>query len=555
MTLDQTLITQNPFAKRVTEELFPTATIIYHADAKRIGEETPLFELKHNRSQDISRLTPEFSQPESEISKSIADPYISRKPLQLTPLNGGLHIRKPSELTGNVTANGRLLVNELFIVGDEWRKGVVISMSNRVVLFLHHSPQNSKPQQNNHGLLGDSAVIRKLRQVISRVSDLQVPVLIRGETGTGKELVAQAIHNGSQRKKERFVSVNVAAIPESLAISELFGSKKGAFTGATKDRAGYFQQADKSTLFLDEIGDAQEQIQVALLRTLETGDVTPVGSSSSIHVDVRLVAATDADLEKSVLDERFRSPLLQRLAGFEIRIPPLRQRREDVGRLLIHFLSQELNKVNEIKLLENTPQNVSFWAGLFTKACLYDWPGNIRQLINIAQQVAIYNRDVEFLTIPDHIDDLFSPKYTQPEVNSTVSSHSLPPSHDPDRINADIAELSTNNNVALSEPSFSPPPLTPSRRKPSSVSEHEIISTLEQQLWDLKATAEALNISRAALYKIIEKTSSIRTASDYSVDELREAYQRSNGNLEFMVSDLKVSKAALKRRLKDLRVE
>jgi len=535
MSIDQTLITQSPFAKQTSEELFPTATIIFHADTARIGEECLLLELKQSRKQGISRLSPEFSHAETSYNRSIADPYISRKPLQLSIQNGGLHIKKPVELTGNVTANGRLLVNELFIVGNEWQDGVVISMSNRVVIFIHHAPLNSKPSVNKHGLLGESSVIRKLRQVINRVSDLYVPVLIRGETGTGKELIAQAIHRSSQRSQQKFVSVNVAAIPESLAISELFGSKKGAFTGATKDRAGYFQQANNGTLFLDEIGDAHEQVQVALLRTLETGDVTPVGSSNSIKVDVRLVAATDADLEKNVLNERFRSPLLQRLAGFEIRIPPLRERREDIGRLLIHFLNIELAKVNESKHLENTPQNVSFWAALFMKACLYDWPGNIRQLINIAQQLAIYNRDSDFLIIPDHINDLFSPKYKQPETTPTIPQEASP--------SFESSSESIENNAKIP------------RRKPSTVTEQELLSALENHRWDLKATSEELNISRAALYKIIDHTDSVKTASDYSVDDLNKVYQKTSGNLEDMVSELKISITALKRRLKDLRVQ
>jgi len=529
MTIDQTLITQSPFAKQASEELIPTATIIYHADISRIGEVCQLLELKQDLLQSFSRLSPEFSHLNSNRSQSISDPYISRKPIQLSLVNGGLNIKKPAELTGNVTVNGRLLVDELFIVGNEWREGVLLSMSNRVVLFLHQSPRSKKVSSNDHGLLGESDVIAKLRVVIDRVADLKVPVLIRGETGTGKELIAQAIHNSSRRQQQKFVSVNVAAIPESLAISELFGSKKGAFTGATKDRAGYFQQADQGTLFLDEIGDAQEQVQVALLRTLETGEVTPVGGSNAIHVDVRLVAATDADLEQSIEDNRFRSPLLQRLAGFEIRLQPLRKRREDIGRLLIHFLKTELEAVNESHHLENTTSNVSFWASIFYKASLFDWPGNIRQLKNIAQQLAIYNREVEFLTLPDHIAELFTPR-------------SVPVS------NVDTAQQ------VIEE---APVPIEESkpRRKPSTVTEEELLEALKSKRWDLKASSEYLNISRAALYKIIDQTDSVCTASDYDVDTLRLSYTQNNGDLEKMVDALKISKAALKRRLKDLSIQ
>ncbi len=533
MSTEQTLITQSPATIQTSEVLIPTATIIYHPNLERIGEEAPLLELKQHQSQDISRLTPDFSQPSTDKSCNIADPYISRKPLTLSLVNGGLRIEKSAELTGKVSVNDRLLITELFIVGEEWRNGVIISMNNRVVLFLHFSPQQRDLSLNKHGLLGESSAICKVRRTIERVADLQVPVLIRGETGTGKELVAQALHNSSPRKHRKFVSVNVGAIPDTLAISEIFGAKKGAFTGASKDRAGYFQQADNSTLFLDEIGDANEQVQVALLRTLETGEVTPVGSTGSIHVDVRLVAATDANLEKKILDERFRSPLLQRLAGFEIRIPPLRSRRDDIGRLFIYFLTIEINNVGDEKHLANTSHHVSFWASVFEKACLYNWPGNIRQLKNIAQQLAIYNRDAEQLTIPDHILELFS---LQPKQNVSAPE-TAQTANTPDPLTEDTQHEST--------------PASP-RRKPSTVTEQELLDALEAQRWDLKGTAERLNISRAALYKIIDNNPSVRTASDFSLEELNSAYQKSDGDIDVMVDKLKVSKAALKRRLKDL---
>jgi two-component system nitrogen regulation response regulator GlnG len=549
MTADQTLITQNPFARPASEELVPTATIIFHPDTSRIGEVAFLTDLKQSLSTEISRLSPDFSNLDTQRSNCIADPYVSRKPITLKLLNGGIHFTKPSDLTGNVTVNGRLLVSELFIVGDEWQKGIVVSMSNRIVLYLHHSPAIAANPSHKHGLLGESNVIHKLRKAISRVADLHVPVLIRGETGTGKELIAQAIHSSSRRTEQSFISINIAAIPESLAISELFGSKKGAFTGATKDRAGYFQQAHNGTLFLDEIGDAHDQVQVALLRTLETGDVTPVGAASSINVDVRLITATDANLEKNIEENRFRSPLLQRLAGFEIHIAPLRKRREDIGRLLIHFLSRELQQVQESGHLESTPKNISFWAAFFTKACLYDWPGNVRQLINISQQLAIYNREVEQLSIPDHINELFSPAFNQAPPSNLSQADSNTSALD-NQNNSDIAQAQTT-----SEKDSSPyeKPASP-RRKPSSVTVEELHAALEKSRWDLKATSENLNISRAALYKMIDNTPSVRTAGDICLDELRSAYQNNNADLEKMVDELKVSKAALVRRLKDLQI-
>ena len=529
MTSEQTLIIPGPPPTKQVKALVPTATIIFHPDVQRIGEEAPLMGLAKLFTQEISRLSPEFSPVSSNQKKSLGDPYISRKPLTLSVVNGGLMISKPADLTGNITVNGRLLVNEIFLISEEWRNGIVLSLCNRVVLYLHHQPSRADTPTIKHDLLGESSTTDNVRQAINRVSDLNVPVLIRGETGTGKELIAQAIHKCSQRTLQAFIPVNVGAIPESLAISELFGTKKGAFTGASKDRAGYFQQADKGTLFLDEIGDAPEQVQVALLRTLETGDVTPVGGTGSIHVDVRLIAATDVNLEKKISDNQFRSPLLQRLAGFEIRIAPLRKRREDIGRLLIHFLAKELNNLGDSAHLENTPHNTSFWASVFAKAGLYDWPGNIRQLKNIAQQLAIYNRNSDYLNLPEHIDEMLSP-------------HSI-------KTEPAIEVLPINSSTDT--PQSTQPSPTP-RRKPSTVTEKELLTALEQQRWDLKGTSKLLNISRAALYKIIDNTPSVHTAGDYSVEELKAAFQKTEGNLDRMVDELKVSKAALKRRLKDL---
>src|SRR5262249_34932398 len=156
--------------------------------------------------------------------------------------------------------------------------------------------------------------------------------------GTGKELVARAIHESGRRRGAVCLSVNMGAIPPSLATSELFGAVRGAYTGAVRDHLGYFQRAHGGTLFLDEIGETPPEVQVMLLRVLEPGEVQRVGSPQTQKVDVRLIAATDADLERALHEGRFRAPLLHRLSGYEIYIPPLRERRDDFGRLLFHFL-------------------------------------------------------------------------------------------------------------------------------------------------------------------------------------------------------------------------
>src|SRR6185436_13729067 len=170
---------------------------------------------------------------------------------------------------------------------------------------------------------------------------------LRGETGTGKELLARAIHQASSRRAAPYFALNMAAIPASLAAAELFGAAKGAFTGADRRRVGYFGRAQGGTLFLDEIGELPADLQPLLLRVLENGEIQPVGGEETLRVDVRILAATDANLESAIEEGRFRAPLFHRLSGYELRLPSLRERRDDIGRLFIHFLRQELAALGE----------------------------------------------------------------------------------------------------------------------------------------------------------------------------------------------------------------
>ena len=186
-------------------------------------------------------------------------------------------------------------------------------------------------------IIGDSKQMRALREMLSLVAGTTATVLISGESGSGKELVAQAIHDGSPRSKAAFVPINCAAIPRELLESELFGHRKGAFSGAIADRKGRFELADGGTLFLDEIGDMPAEMQVKLLRVLQEGVIDPVGSSVQVHVDVRVVAATHRDLEAECAAGRFREDLYFRLNVLPVQVPPLRERGDDIPRLIEHF--------------------------------------------------------------------------------------------------------------------------------------------------------------------------------------------------------------------------
>jgi transcriptional regulator with GAF, ATPase, and Fis domain len=230
------------------------------------------------------------------------------------------------------------------------------------------------------GLIGDSAAMRAVFDLIARVAAHDVPVLIEGETGTGKELVARALHEQSPRASRPFLAVNCAAVPANLLESELFGHKKGSFTHAIADRPGHFVSADGGTLFLDEIGDMPLEMQAKLLRVLETGEVRPVGSSQSVKVDVRTVAATNRELAALVAERRFREDLFYRLNVVRIALPPLRERAGDVALLLDHFLGRF--RAPEVALVPDAREALE----------RYRWPGNVRQLENEIRRAAALAR-------------------------------------------------------------------------------------------------------------------------------------------------------------------
>jgi two-component system response regulator HydG len=230
-------------------------------------------------------------------------------------------------------------------------------------------------------IIGKSSQMQEIFRQIRRVAPTKASVLIVGETGTGKELIARAIHQNSPRKDKPFIAVNCAAIPRDLLESELFGHEKGAFTGAIRQRTGYFELADGGTLFLDEIGEMSLEVQAKLLRAIETHEFWRVGGSRSMKVDVRIISATNKDLEETVREGRFREDLYYRLKVFTIKIPPLRQRREDIPLLVQHFI-QEICKQNN-----RPPLNITREA--MDNLVRYDWPGNVRQLRNVIESVII----------------------------------------------------------------------------------------------------------------------------------------------------------------------
>ena len=243
------------------------------------------------------------------------------------------------------------------------------------------APSLSLGSDADHEFIGESNVMKKVFDIISKLSKVNTPVLIRGESGTGKELVAKAIHYNGPRKDEKFVTINLAAIPDELIESELFGHEKGAFTGAIERKIGKFQYAEGGTLFLDEIGDISPQMQVKLLRVLQEKKFTPVGSNRTINSDVRIIAASHKPFEEMIKSGDFRDDLFYRLNVLPVYLPPLRNRKTDIPRLIEHYVGY-FNKYHNLSIRGLTEEATNL-------LCSYSWPGNIRELRNVIEHAFI----------------------------------------------------------------------------------------------------------------------------------------------------------------------
>jgi len=261
----------------------------------------------------------------------------------------------------------------------------VCELRQQLELECDYLREEMRAVQAFHGIVGESPAIQKLLQQIETVAPTDATVLVEGESGTGKELIASAIHEQSSRRNRPLVRVNCASIPRELFESEFFGHTAGAFTGATRDRAGRFQVADKGTLFLDEVGEIPVELQGKLLRVLQEGQFSRVGEDTERKVDVRIVAATNRDLEQEVEAGRFRQDLYYRLTVFPVQVPPLRERRGDIPLLVDHFLPLATRGGRLGRRVRPSKSQLEALQR-------YDWPGNVRELQNVIERAVIGSR-------------------------------------------------------------------------------------------------------------------------------------------------------------------
>jgi two-component system response regulator AtoC len=339
--------------------------------------------------------------------------------------------------------------------------------------------------QGPYPMLAVSEQMNQIRDLIDRVADTDVTVLIRGESGTGKELVARALSASSLRRDKPFVKVNCAALPAELLESELFGFERGAFTGATHQKPGKFEFANHGTLFLDEIGDMSPALQAKLLRVLQEGEFSRLGGTHDVRVDVRIVAATNRDLERAVADGEFREDLFFRLNVVSIQMPPLRERRDEIPMLTEHFLKKYSVQYNKphAHLSEET-------MGLLVE---HDWPGNVRELENLVKRIVVLGDNSSIRRDLSRSLAMLSDRQAHAPLSlARVLTLPVPPA----ATAAPPSAVDDDGSCSLKEIS----------RTAARKAERELIQRMLQQTrWNRKETAEILGISyKALLYKIKE---------------------------------------------------
>jgi transcriptional regulator with GAF, ATPase, and Fis domain len=533
-------------------------TILFHPDVSRVGERALLGPLAPGTAAQISRHEPSFSPPGGGAAGPLDSPHVSRSPIEITALEGGAVALDAAKTSTSVVARGKPLTSAAFSA-DDVRRGVVLLLAGSVVLLLHRvasAPLGVRGEEL--GLVGDSDGLRAVLAEVRSVADLSKPVLLRGESGSGKELVARAIHRAGPRRGAPFVAVNLGAVPAPIAAAELFGSERGAFTGAVR-RRGYFEQAEGGTLFLDEIGEAPVELQAALLRALQEGEIQPVGGDRPRKVDARVVAATDADLEARVEGGSFRAPLLNRLAAYQIWIPPLRERKDDIGRLLVRFFREELMEIGEERKLAPAAGEAPWLsAAVVARLAEHPWPGNVRQLRNVVRHLVIGNRDGARVVITPGAERLLEtatkgPAAAAPEppLDSAAAPSTLPSAAPASASSASAGAPSSapGSEIAAGSGRSNSPPSP--RRKAIDIGKDEILAALRKHRFEIAAAAKELGIPRPSLDLAMSRLR-IRKAADLRNDEIEASFRANGGDILRMVDDLQASERALLRRVREL---
>jgi two-component system nitrogen regulation response regulator NtrX len=383
---------------------------------------------------------------------------------------------------------------------DAMKKGAVDFVdkplsTDRVLVTIRNVLEQARLRDENrtlkkaveiwHQMIGDSGSLKQVMAAIGRAAPTNATVLITGESGVGKELVARTIHRNSLRARERFVQVNCAAIPEELIESELFGHEKGSFTGATEKQIGKFEQADRGTIFLDEVGDMSPKTQAKVLRVLQEGEVERIGSARTIKVDVRVIAATNKNLEEEIERGHFREDLYFRLAVIPIYVPPLRERREDIALLVKHFMERISRESNA------RPKRMA--PAALDALQRYRWKGNIRELRNTVERLIIMTA-ADVIDVADLPDAVRSPGNASSSVAGagTGAGGGLA---SPKSASAEGSGATTAGETNVGT----------LRAFKDNAERAFLVGKLRENGWNISKTAEAIDTPRSNLYKKLEQ--------------------------------------------------
>jgi two-component system, NtrC family, nitrogen regulation response regulator GlnG len=496
----------------------PALTILLHPDLDRAGHIAPLMALVKTHVAHVNRDEPIFCPPGSSDGQSIDHRRMShRSVIDIVAQRGSLELRR-GETGSEIEVDGRPLDEPRRITAGELRRGVIITVARRFVFCLHpvQFPISRSPTL---GLLGTSDGIENVRRAIIRAADKTMSVLLRGESGTGKELAARALHDSGRRATRPFVVVNTANLTGETAVAELFGHQKGAFTGADSHSLGHFRSAEGGTIFLDEVGYLEPKIQPKLLRVLENGGVQAKGSSLERKVDVRIIAATDANLEQAVAAGSLEKSLYQRFnSSFNIHLPPLRERREDVGVLLVHYLRAQFDDPARLQRLQNPDSDARPWISARDVAAIArsSLSGNVRTIKALAEQL-----------VTDAAGD------------------------DPRAAHAVIVEFLAKRVLSIEEPAAPPAPSrrTRIRRAPGDVTQDQLLSALEKAGWNRTRAAGYFNVSRNTFWRWLLRYPDLRKVSDLSFEELQRDLEICGGDVDKVAGKLGVPSTLVVRRL------
>jgi two-component system, NtrC family, nitrogen regulation response regulator GlnG len=482
----------------------------------------------------VCRTEPLFRDAAGRNPSSLMTARVSRLPITIRVASDGrIHLDWNTQIDCEVFVDGAR-VSARVLPATALESGILLRLGSYVLLRLAIfetdtstlAAQNADEASNAgahaslSALVGHTPVMRALRSEVARLAALDIPVLLRGETGAGKELVATALHGTSRRRDRPYLRVNSAAIPPLLAAGELFGYSRGAFTGAVGDRAGYFVEADGGTLFLDEIGALTPEVQSVLLRTIETGEIQPLGTGLR-SVSVRLLAATELDLDAKIERGSFSRALLQRF-GYELWVPPLREHLGDLSLLLAHFLKEELRALGESARLGGPEADLNPYlsSDFVLQLEQYAWPGNVRELRSVVRRFAIHNQGRERTEIEPRLRTLLQRTAARVDtVEPPLSPSSVPP------------------------PSDSEPPAL--RREAFQLKDQDVLDALRRCAFEIDRTARELGVSRSWLHARMNTLTGVRKAKDLGAAEIRSALEQNEGVIERAARQLEVSAKGL----------